>query len=134
MATVTAATMHQDHRCWLGDNDMWRCDVSAWQEEQRQALADLAAVDAALKEHARSLQTHAAAVRLREQELRGHEHALAQFEQGAAEPELIVLAKAHTEGAARHAEQRQTHERLKHEHHAAMALVARLREAVSQLG
>ena len=49
MSTVTHTTMHQDHKRWLSDNDMWRCDISAWQEEFKNAAAQLKEIESAVK-------------------------------------------------------------------------------------
>jgi hypothetical protein len=132
MATVTHATMHHDHKQWIDDNDMWRCDISAWQDEFKKAAAGLKEIESALKEHERALQVHAAAIRLREQELAAHEHALAGFERGETGAELISLAQTHDKEAAKHAQQRGAHERIKLHHHEVIAQVSSLRKALAK--
>jgi hypothetical protein len=122
--------MHQDHTQWTSENDMWRCDIHAWQDEMKKATAELKNVEAALREHEKALQTHAAAIRLREQELGSHEHALVEYERGESGGELIALAKAHEKESAKHAQQRDAHERIKKHHHAALGQMAKLCKAL----
>jgi Skp family chaperone for outer membrane proteins len=121
MTTATHTSMHQDHQKWIGENDMWRCDISAWQDEFKKAAANLKQIETALKEHEKALQTHAAAIRLREQDLAGHEHALAEYERGESGENLIALAKAHDNEAAKHSQQQDAHKRIKRHHHEVMA-------------
>lgn len=132
MTTITHGTMHRDHQTWLSENDMWRCDIANWQEEQRQAVAALKEIESALKEHETSLQVHAAAIRLREQDLAAHEHALTEYERGESGAELIALAQAHQKESAKHAQQGDAHQRIKKHHHDVMGQVALLRKAVSK--
>jgi hypothetical protein len=131
MATVTHASMHQDHKRWISDNEMLRCDISAWQEQIKQAIADLKEIETALMEHQKALQTHAAAIRLRELELGTHEHALAEYERGETGAELIGLAKTHDKEAAKHAQQRDAHERIRRHHHNVIGQLSLLRKALA---
>lgn len=130
MATVTHATMHHDHRQWLSENDMWRCDIANWQQEFKKVAADLKQIEAALKEHEQALQVHAAAIRLREQELATHEHALVEYERGEPGAQLISLARSHEKEAGKHAQQRDAHERIKRHHHEVLTKVSLLRKSV----
>jgi hypothetical protein len=132
MATVTHTTMHSDHKQWLNENDMSRCDIAAWQKEFKKAAADLKAIESALQEHEESLQVHAAAIRLREQELAAHEHALVEYERGETGVELISLAQAHDKETAKHTQQHDAHERIKRHHHTVMAQVSMLHKAVAK--
>jgi hypothetical protein len=132
MATVTHATMHQDHRQWLSDNDMWRCDISAWQEEFKTAAAELKQIESVIKEHEKALQVHAAAIRLRQQDLAAHEHVLAEYERGDTGAELISQAKGHEKEAAKHGQQRDAHERIKKHHHEVIAQLNVLRKTLAE--
>jgi hypothetical protein len=124
--------MHHEHRQWLSENDLWRCDIGSWQEELRRAVVGLKEIEAALKEHETALQTHAAAIRLREQELATHEHALAEYERGEAGAELLGLARTHKAEAAKHAQQRDAHERIKRHHHEVIAKMSLLHKALAK--
>ena len=132
MPTATHASMHQNHRQWLSDNKMWRCDIAAWQQEFKTVTQELKQVEAALMEHEQALQIHAAAIRVREQDLTAHEHALAEYERGEAGDQLIALARAHDQEAAKHAQQSEAHERIKRHHHLVMAKVVELRKSLAK--
>ena len=132
MPTATHATMHQDHRQWLSDNKMWRCDIAAWQQEFKTVTQELRQIETALKEHEQALQVHAAAIRLREQDLAAHEHALAEYERGEAGEQLIPLARAHDQEAAKHVQQHEAHERIKRHHHEVLAKVVELRKSLAK--
>jgi septal ring factor EnvC (AmiA/AmiB activator) len=122
------ADMHRDHREWNSEQICWRNDLRSWQHELANAREELKQIEAALKDHETTLQKHGSAVRLSEQEMDAHEHALTEFEQGGAGDELLAMIQKHRQEASLHAEQRAAHERLKRQHH---AVVARLRHVLA---
>jgi hypothetical protein len=113
--------MHRDHCQLRSEDDLWWLEIAAWQQELQSALKDLSKLEAALKDHEKSLEIHAAAIRSYEQDVGEHEHALAAFEQGGSGGELVDLAKAHGDEISQHQRRRQAHERIKRHHHSMMA-------------
>jgi hypothetical protein len=103
------------------EDDLWRLEIAAWQQELETAVKELGTLKAALKDHENALQTHAAAIRAYEGDAGEHEHALAAFEQGGSGGELIDMAKTHGEEVSQHTLRRQAHERIKRHHHSMMA-------------
>jgi hypothetical protein len=72
-------------------------------------------------------------VRSHEGELREHEEALARYEQGGpGEERLIGMARHHNAEAARHARQRDAHERAKKHQHTVMARWSLLLRALGE--
>ena len=119
--TSIHAAMHSEHRHWGGDLAAWRDDIDLWQHEIEKALGDLEGLERALRGHAKALRDHAEQVRSHEEELREHEEALARYEQGGpGEERLIAMARHHQAEAARHARQRDAHERVKKHQHTVM--------------
>src|SRR5713101_9075134 len=106
MATVHVE-MHGEHQQWLSDNSMWRDDLALWQKETDLALDGVKKLDEALREHRKGFQDHLDTIAAEEQAVKDHEHALADFELGGAGNEVLWMAKAHTENADKHAQQRQ---------------------------
>jgi hypothetical protein len=126
------AAMHAEHKQWANEAALWRDDVGVWLEEIRSALADLGRLEAILRQHEKALKSHAAAVRLHEQGQKRHEHLLAEHERGGTEEQLVALSKAHLQEAARQAEQRGAHERVKKHQHTVMARWALLLRALGE--
>jgi hypothetical protein len=134
MATGSHADMHAEHRRWLDDEALWRDELAVWHKELEAALAGLKQTDAGLQDHRSGLEAHGEDLRTEAEALAGHETALAEFEHGSVRgggEELIRLAKAHRDAAARHARRRNAHERLKRHHHTVMARAARLGKALA---
>jgi len=122
MSADTHADMHEEHRRWQNETAMWHDDIGVWQAQYRKALADLSQLQAALSKHLFALENHERSIHEHENHLREHERALAAFKQGQhiGDLELLTAAKAHQEERARHACQREYHERAKKEYHTAM--------------
>lgn len=121
MSSASHIEMHHDHKNWRLDDAFWREEVAGWEHEINQAITELPQVEQALRDQAKLLMQDAAAIRLYEQDFATHEHALAEYEQGEAPPELIELAKAHSRESEQHAERRQAHEKVKKQQHMLMA-------------
>jgi hypothetical protein len=124
--------MHGEHQQWLSDNSMWRDDLTLWQKEIDQALDGLSKLEEALREHGKGLQSHLEMIGAEEQELKAHEHALAEFERGGPGDQLLEMVKSHQEHAGKHGQQRQVHEELKKRHHTVMAYWSLLHKALTQ--
>jgi hypothetical protein len=108
---------------------MWHDDLRAWEQELREILKNKE-LDTAVEKHLDALRTHAAAIRLYEQQAATHEHAIAAFEQGEPDGTLIEMSQKHAEEATRHAQQRDAHRRVR-KHHA--AVMSRWRALVKAL-
>ena len=136
MAEGDHADMHRDHQYWLTDCAMWRDDIGLWKEEWQKAIADLERMEAALRWIAESIANHEAGVDRHMGKIHRHEHAVSEFEQSGRGDtvEMLTFAKVHREEAAGHLNQRDAHERLKRDHHIAMAhwhtLLAELTKAM----
>lgn len=126
------ADMHREHKQWYSEQVCWRNDLRSWQHELLKAKEDLKQIELALTDHETTLQKHGSAIRLNEQEMDAHEHALAEYEQGAEGTQLLAMVEKHRQEALLHAEQRGVHERLKRQHHAVLTRLARVLQAFSQ--
>jgi hypothetical protein len=121
MSTASHVKMHQEHGNWRSEDNFWRDEVALWEREIQEAAAQLPKLDTVLNNRLESLRTHAAAIRLYEQDAADHEHALTTFERGGTGEELIRFAGAHQAAAVKHAEERTRHEVIKRQHHELMA-------------
>jgi hypothetical protein len=121
MADTLHTQMHVDHTHWLDEASFWKQDIAMWKGEVEGALADIERLADALASHAEALQTHLDAIGHQELDLRKHEHALAEYEQGAAGGELISQAKAHAYESNSQMAAREVHERIKRFHHVLIA-------------
>ena len=74
-------------------NDLWLDDLANWEANVGQAIKDLPRLEKALREQADVLRKHAARIRLYEQDVSMHEHALADYERGESGEELIQMAQ-----------------------------------------
>ncbi len=117
----THQDMHREHQQWVSEAALWQEEVELWHKQGDKALADLTRLETVLRQHARVLAEHAAAVKNQVERVRQHEHALADFEEGGRGDELLLLAKKHRAEAATHAQQRDAHRQIKQHHHAAMS-------------
>lgn len=115
------ARMHADHSQWASECAFWHDEIALWQEALRQALAASPPYRKDGEALQRDTQVHAAAVRLRQDQLARHEHALAEFEQGGPGEPLIALAKAHEEEATAHTRLRAAHRDIKERVETALA-------------
>jgi hypothetical protein len=121
MSTTSHIKMHQEHGTWRAEDNFWRDEVALWEKEIKEAAAQLPKLETVLNGRLESLRTHAASIRLYEQDVAEHEHALTEFERGDTGEKLIRFAGAHQTAAAKHAEERTQHEAIKRHHHQLMA-------------
>jgi hypothetical protein len=112
--------MHQDHVHWRADSNLWRDNVAIWEQEIDDAIRELPDLEAALRRHSDMLRTHAASVRLYDQDPAKHEHLLADFERGQAPEALIELAQAHEREAKEHDQLCENHAGFKNRQHRLM--------------
>lgn len=131
MATVHTE-MSGEHKQWQSDNCMWRDDLARWQKQAEQAIAALKSLEESLQKHRKALQLHQLAIATEEQELKVHEHAMAEFERGGAGENLLEMVGPHKEGASKHNARKEAHARLKKHHHAVMASWSALEQALSE--
>jgi len=117
MTTAIHQQMHQDHLVWRSENDLWRDDLRAWQNDLANANAACRKLQSSFEDHAQALNCHAAAIRLYEQQLLGHEHTMAEFESGKFDALLASTRTKHLRESANHTQQAQNHERIKRHHH-----------------
>src|SRR5581483_5893148 len=113
--------MHVEHRCWQGDIALWNDELHLWQQELQTALADMHMLEDSLKQHQTALQAQIGQVESESGRISAHEHALAEYEAGAAQEALIALSKGHQQQAERHDAQLAAQERIKKHHHQLMA-------------
>lgn len=124
MPTGIHSVLHADHVHWREDIDMWRLDIEEWRKERAKLLAALevalGAEASGLREHERSMCQHG-------EHLMEHERLIASLEQadrpGCNEIEARMAAD-HQKESENHAQMREVHERLKRDHHRAMARLA----------
>jgi hypothetical protein len=120
MAATTHLAMHQEHAQWRAESDLWRDDLAIWEAEIDDAIGQLPELAAALRRHNDMLKTHAASVRLYDQDPARHEHLLTEYEKGDAPESLVELAKAHEGAADQHEKLRDTHANFKNRQHRLM--------------
>lgn len=109
--------MHQEHQQWDSEIKCWRADLHAWQLECKTAWEKLRELEAAIKKHEETLREHASSIRLDEDRIDTHEHALAEFESGGSGTDLPGFVPKHKQEADRQVEQSARHEDLKRRHH-----------------
>ena len=109
--------MHQDHRLWESEIKSWRGDIHAWQLECKLAWDQLKALQTAIEKHEETLRQHASAIRLDEERMDTHEHAIAEFEAGGRGTDLPGFVPKHQQEADRQTQQREKHDELKRHHH-----------------
>jgi hypothetical protein len=123
-------SMHRDHKAWESEFNAWRDDIRMWQEEYAQTRKKYQELETIWQKHEEALRQHASIMRLDELKCGSHEHAIAEFEQGASGADLPRRVALH-QGEAKHHEQlRATHEKLKRYHH---ELIARWRMLIHTL-
>jgi len=129
----TENQMHEDHLEWTSDRAMWRDDLRAWEEETAQAIADLQGLQAALAEHERALETHAAAIRAYEQGEVGRTHALIESKKQCNDEARKSLVNAHARDRQHHQKLLANHEAIKHRHRETLAHLRALLKAACEL-
>lgn len=126
------ADMHRDHREWYSEQICWRNDLRSWQHELAKAKEDLKQIEFELRDHETTLQQHGSAIRLSEQEIDAHEHALTEYEQGGEGSELLAMVQKHQQEAKLHSEQRAVHMRLKRQHHVVLTRLQQVLKSFSE--
>lgn len=122
-----------EHRYWKQEHDAWRTDIALWQEEYDAMQAALKQFELAVQRHGESLQDHGAAIRNHEAELDLQERAIAEHEFAGERPALEVAEVDRLQqDRVAHFERRQTHERMKREHHRLVAQLEMLDNILSQ--
>jgi hypothetical protein len=112
--------MHREHAEWLAESNLWRDDMAIWEKEIDVAIGQIAELENALRRHSEMLKTHAASVRLYDQDPARHEHLLADYEKGEAPEALTELARAHHRSAEQHDKLRENHTGFKNRQHRLM--------------
>ena len=120
MANPSHLGMHQDHAQWRADSNLWRDELAIWEQEIDDAIRQLPELEAALRRHDEMLRTHAASVRLYDQDPAKHEHLLADYERGQAPEALIELAQAHQRAGEQHDQLCKNHTGFKNRQHRLM--------------
>ena len=107
---------------------MWQDDIANWRLEHDTALGQLKQVAEMIGAHAESLNQHEHKIKVILHALGYHEKMLSESIRGGSDPYLDdVLLERHEEQAGAVATRRDAHERIKKQHHAAMAQVAVLK-------
>lgn len=133
VARPTAEQLHREHRAWLSEDALWRDQIRGWQQELKQAAADLKKIAKALDAHTKVLGRHASAIRLYEQTMLEHEHALVQAVKGGNGNAPSNMLPSHEAIALEHGVQRDQHERIKQRHHTVLAHLRVLSKALSEV-
>ena len=133
MICYTESQMHEDHLKWMSDRAMWRDDLRAWEEETAQAIADLQGLQAALAEHERALEKHAAAIRAYEQGEVARTHALIESKKQCNDEARQALMNAHARDRRHHLKLLANHEAIKQRHREALAHLRTLTKTACDL-
>jgi hypothetical protein len=127
MSKTIQQTMHEQHRRWRNDQEIWRIDIDEWGKELRNALAALEAVEGMLRDSRDALEVHADAVWEDEQHLHGHELSLCQESmRGERKKTDRQWAAVHRRQTAQHERLADAHERIKKYQHQLVAEIRRL--------
>jgi hypothetical protein len=118
METVTTETMQADHRAWLAANAQWRRDIERWRAEHKAAVAKLAALQTAIREHGQALEAHARSLRESEESYEVHECTITAFRRGTSKVPQDVMVNRHQEQAALFSRHEVAHQRIKNHHEA----------------
>jgi hypothetical protein len=125
------AELHADHRLWLSDISMWQFDLEQWRSEFSTTLDAMDQIAAMLREHKKNVDEHADIIETIEAALEFHEKNLAASLQGSSDSDFDdALVESHAIEAKKIAIQREAHERIKKQHHIAMACIAMVKSAL----
>ncbi|MBI2481227.1 MAG: hypothetical protein HYV60_22085 [Planctomycetia bacterium] len=129
----TPSAMYADHRYWKQEHSAWRGDIALWQEEYDALRAALKELEQAVQRHGEALQEHATAITEHEAALDLHERVIAEYEAGCERPGRDDTdIDRHQQQAFAHFDQRQTHERMKREHHRLVAQLEMIDSILSE--
>lgn len=87
--------MHEDHRQARQEHALRMVDIGEWRVKNRKALAILARIEAAVREHDAELEAHAADMGAHELQIEWHELALPDHEGAGGELDGDELAARH---------------------------------------
>ena len=125
----TFPDMQADYRLWDHAHSIWRIDNEGWRGEHETALLQLAKLHQVVRQHGKSLESHAQAIEDHQKDLRDQDRAMSEY-QNQGEPLQETMVSKHLELAERYKMQHKAHERIKKHHHSVMAHVMMLRAAI----
>ena len=126
MTTEQQAEMHQQHREAQTELNSWLDDAYMWQAENKQAMAWLSQIQAAVHENDVRLQQHCSLIDKQERHIRQHEHEIVLQEQKQRFDDSTALVDEHDEFGANQQTARNAHDRFGKNHRAKMAELKRL--------
>jgi len=132
MVAASHLDMHQAHRRWKSEDELWRDDLALWQAEVDRVIELLPHFQHALRQYANLLRKHAAAIRLYEQDFTADEHLLMNLQRGETCVTQAELENAFVRASELHDLQRRNHERLKHQHYRLMRIWKLLEQKTPQ--
>lgn len=109
-AAPTDAELHDESSHWRSEASLWLDELAGWHEAHAKALVDLARAEAVLHKYVAAEAKDREEVAAYRQQLRAHEHAVAQFIQGAEEPNRDEIRSQHRVLAVLREEHRARHE------------------------
>ena len=112
---------------------MWRDDLRAWEEETAQSITELQSLQAALAEHERALEKHAAAIRAYEQGEVARTHAFIESKKKCNDEARQGLVNAHARDRRHHQKLSASHEAIKQRHRDALAHLRTLTKTACEL-
>lgn len=127
----TQAEMHEQHLVWRQERAAWLDDIEIWRTQEARALAELARLEAAIREHGAALLEHGRGVRALAAEEGGHERELHELQEAGLGDQYDPQSHLHQEWARKHEQARAAHERIKGYHHDLLAELGRLARQVN---
>ena len=130
--TQNIADMHKEQNEWQSEQSMWKQDLVSWRKQISAAFTELDHLRQILETQHRALAEHEAMINAQQQALLAHEQDMAASEH-AGVAWLESLNQKHDGLSERMAEQRASHEKIKHYHHELMARLAAVETTINQL-
>lgn len=133
MTQTTQAGMHEEHVQWRSEHAQWLDDIGIWQMQNQRALADLARLEVAIRDHGASLAEHTWKVRSHERVLCEHEHEIGELQVAGAGEQADPKLASHEAWAHTHASLAKQHEVIKEHHRKAVVSVRRMLSEAHEL-
>jgi hypothetical protein len=121
LSGTSTVEIQSDHQHWLREIERWEVQLGAWENEQALLVREVNRLQQIVQKHGAELSAHAAALNALKDEIVATERGLV-ARQGR-EPDKS-LVEMHSKAEAKHAAQRDIHERLKSMQHTLVAQLA----------
>lgn len=125
MTQQSLIEIQADHKHWLAEIERWEDYLRTWQDQQQALVDEFKQILTSIEQHGQALQEHAQSLQAHKQEIIACERGMVEHSnEGDVAPQI---AGRHAAGVDHHDAQRNTHERIKQEHHTFCAALSLLR-------